>query len=75
MFSWHGKQDSALVFIARARRSEPADLEARRIEAKIMAWKGRHADALVRYDSVLASTRCSSKPSWDGRAPARGAAT
>ncbi len=54
MLSWQGKHDSALVYIARARRAEPADLEARLIEAKVMAWKGRHADAIARYDSVLA---------------------
>lgn len=54
LLSWRGKQDSALVFIARARRSEPKDLEARLIEAKVLAWDGRHAAAIVRYDSVLA---------------------
>jgi tetratricopeptide (TPR) repeat protein len=54
MLSWQAKHDSALVFIARARRSEPEDLEARLIEAKVLAWDGRHAAAIVRYDSVLA---------------------
>ena len=53
MLSWQGKHDSALVFIARARRTEPTDLEARLIEAKVLAWAGHHAGAIARYDSVL----------------------
>ena len=45
ILSWQGKQDSALGFIARARKSEPKDLEARLIEAKVMARSRRHAGA------------------------------
>jgi tetratricopeptide (TPR) repeat protein len=54
MLSWQGKHRSALRFIARARRSEPRDVEARLIEAKVLAWNHHFGQAITRYDSVLA---------------------
>ena len=53
LLAWQGKLDSALVFLARARASEPADQDIRLAQAQVMAWNKQYADALLRYDSVL----------------------
>jgi len=49
-----GKTDSALALVARARRSQPTDTEARLAEARTLAWDRRFDAAIARYDSVLA---------------------
>jgi tetratricopeptide (TPR) repeat protein len=54
MLSWKGQLDSSLIFLARAREADPADPEIRLIQARVMAWNKQYADALARYDSVLA---------------------
>jgi tetratricopeptide (TPR) repeat protein len=38
LLAWQGKLDSALVFLARARASEPADQDIRLAQAQVMAW-------------------------------------
>jgi tetratricopeptide (TPR) repeat protein len=53
MLAWRGKLDSALALIARARRAEPREPEARLIEAKVLAWDRRFGPAMARYDSAL----------------------
>lgn len=53
MLGWRGQHDSALARIARARRSEPKDVEARLIEARVRAWDRRFDEAIARYDSIL----------------------
>ena len=55
LLSRRGKTDSALALIARARRSQPTDVEARLAEARAMAWGRRFDTAIARYDSVLAT--------------------
>jgi tetratricopeptide (TPR) repeat protein len=42
------------VLLGRARAAEPRDAEIRLIEARVLAWDKRYADALARYDSLLA---------------------
>jgi tetratricopeptide (TPR) repeat protein len=54
MLSWQGKLDSALVYLARARAEDPADVEIRLIQARVLAWDKQYSAALVRYDSLLA---------------------
>jgi tetratricopeptide (TPR) repeat protein len=54
MLSWQGKLDSALVFLGRARTSDPVDPEIRLIQARVMAWDKQYEPALLRYDSLLA---------------------
>jgi tetratricopeptide (TPR) repeat protein len=53
MLSWRGKLDSSLIFLARARASDPADPEIRLIEARVMAWDKQYNAALFRYDSLI----------------------
>jgi Flp pilus assembly protein TadD len=53
ILSWQGKLDSALIFLARARASEPADQDIRLAQAQVMAWNKQYGDALLRYDSLL----------------------
>jgi tetratricopeptide (TPR) repeat protein len=55
MFSWEGKLDSALVYLARARAGDPADVEIRLIQARVLAWDQQYEAALLQYDSVLAA--------------------
>jgi tetratricopeptide (TPR) repeat protein len=54
MLSWQGKLDSALTFIARARATDPADIEMRLAQARVRSWNKQYAAALALYDSVLA---------------------
>lgn len=54
MFSWEGKLDSALAYLARARAANPRDPEIRVIQARVMAWHKQYPAALLRYDSLLA---------------------
>jgi tetratricopeptide (TPR) repeat protein len=53
MLSWRGKLDSALVFIARARASDPADIDIRLAHARIRAWDKQYHAAIALYDSLL----------------------
>lgn len=53
LLSWEGKLDSALVFLGRARASDPADREIRLIQARVLAWDKQYEAALLRYDSLL----------------------
>jgi len=48
MLAWQGNRDSALVLIARARRAEPQDVEARLVEARVLGWARRFDDAMAR---------------------------
>jgi tetratricopeptide (TPR) repeat protein len=54
MLSWEGKLDSSLVFLARARVSDPTDPEIRLIQAQVMAWDEQYGAALLHYDSLIA---------------------
>lgn len=54
LLSWQGKLDSSLVFLERARRTNPDDLEARVIHARVLSWARRFDDAVAQYDSLLA---------------------
>ncbi len=38
MLSWEGSLDSSLVYLARARAGDPADVEIRLIQARVLAW-------------------------------------
>jgi hypothetical protein len=53
MLSWEGKLDSALVFIARARASDPADIDMRLAHARVRSWDKQYDAAIALYDSVL----------------------
>jgi tetratricopeptide (TPR) repeat protein len=53
MFSWRGEMDSALIFLARARLSEPNNVEIRLAQARVLSWSRRYPDAISRYDSLL----------------------
>jgi tetratricopeptide (TPR) repeat protein len=53
LLSWEGKLDSSLAHLARARAAAPTDVDARLIQARVMAWNKQYDDALVRYDSLL----------------------
>ncbi len=54
MLSWQGKLDSALIFIARARAVDPADIDMRLAQARVRSWNRQYDAALALYDSVLA---------------------
>jgi tetratricopeptide (TPR) repeat protein len=54
MLSWKGKLDSALVFIARARASDPADIDMRLAHARVRSWDKQYDRAIALYDSLLA---------------------
>jgi tetratricopeptide (TPR) repeat protein len=41
------------MYLARARAGDPADVEIRLIQARVMAWNKQYDAALIRYDSVL----------------------
>ena len=51
--SWDDRLDSALALLRDARELEPMDLDVRLHEARVLAWKGRYQEALVRFDSLL----------------------
>ena len=53
MLSWHGKLDSALSHIARARKADPADIDVRLAEARIRAWQGNLSAAKQLYRAIL----------------------
>jgi tetratricopeptide (TPR) repeat protein len=53
LLSWQGKLDSALVYLARARAEDSADVEIRLVQARVLAWDKQYSAALVRYDSLL----------------------
>jgi tetratricopeptide (TPR) repeat protein len=54
MLSWEGKLDSSLAHLARARAAEPADVDIRLVQARVMACNKQYGDALLRYDSLVA---------------------
>ncbi len=54
LLSWNGKLDSSLVLIARARTSDPRDVEMRLTHARVRAWNQQYEAALSLYDSLLA---------------------
>ncbi len=43
------------MYLARARVGDPADVEIRLIQARVLAWDQQYNAALLRYDSVLAT--------------------
>jgi Flp pilus assembly protein TadD len=53
LLSWQGKLDSSLVYLARARTGDRADVEIRLIQARVLAWDRQYDAALLRYDSLL----------------------
>jgi tetratricopeptide (TPR) repeat protein len=55
MLSWQGELDSSLLFITRARATDPADAEMRLIHARVLAWNKQYDRALALFDSVLAA--------------------
>jgi tetratricopeptide (TPR) repeat protein len=54
MFSWRGENDSALVYMARARSSDPRNPEIRLAQARVLSWAHHYSAAISRYDSLLA---------------------
>jgi tetratricopeptide (TPR) repeat protein len=54
MLSWRGELDSALVFLGRARRQEPRNVEIRLAQARVQSWSHHYSAALSNYDSLLA---------------------
>ena len=53
LLSWEGKLDSALIFLARARAAEPADVDIRLAQARVRSWNKQYDAAIALYDSVL----------------------
>jgi tetratricopeptide (TPR) repeat protein len=54
--SWAGRLDSALTLIGRARALDPANLELRITEARVLSWNRRYEEAVIQYDSALAQS-------------------
>lgn len=54
MLSWRGEMDSALVFLDRARRADPRNVEIRLAQARVRSWSHHYSAAISGYDSLLA---------------------
>lgn len=56
VLSWQRRFDEARELYGQALHADPKNLEARRGLAEVAHWQGNRADALVRYEALVAET-------------------